>query len=334
MPPPEVIRRAGNGAIRLINRAARPARLELRPVPLPLPISDLTGDLDRSGAPPTIIDPAALDDLSRRYREFGGPAGGRAMWTREFVEAAVDVKRFRADNAYVWQTRSGETATSYALVAYYLRAIGLGHLLDRLDEDGAYGAHTVEVAGQAVSRDLLDSVLEVAFLDDHLDLLSRPEVSVLDIGAGYGRFAHRLTTLHPGATVWCTDAVALSTLLCDHYLRFRGVDRARTVPLDQVEAALTAQHIDLAVNIHSFSECALESVEWWVDLMARHRVPALFIVPNLGRLWLTATSIPVDFEPVLTRHGYRMVAQRTKYEDPAVQALGVQPTAYYLFELS
>jgi|GEM_PF-6247832 hypothetical protein len=38
-------------------------------------------------------------------------------------------------------------------------------------------------------------------------------------------------------------------------------------------------------------------------------------------------------EPVLTRHGYRLVAKEAKYLDPLVQHYAMNPTYYYLFAL-
>ena len=39
-------------------------------------------------------------------------------------------------------------------------------------------------------------------------------------------------------------------------------------------------------------------------------------------------------EPVLTRHGYRLVAKEPKYLDQLVQRYAVNPTYYYLFALA
>ena len=58
--------------------------------------------------------------------------------------------------------------------------------------------------------------------------------------------------------MFCVDAVAISTFICEYYLGFRGADdRASVVPLDELDSLLALQPIDLAVNIHSFSECPI-----------------------------------------------------------------------------
>jgi len=50
--------------------------------------------------------------------------------------------------------------------------------------------------------------------------------------------------------------------------------------LDEIEMVLDENEILLAVNIHSFSECSRSSIGWWLDLLTKHRVPYIFVVPN------------------------------------------------------
>jgi hypothetical protein len=52
-----------------------------------------------------------------------------------------------------------------------------------LGNDGAFGAYTDDHGGRAVSRDMLDSVLEINFLEEQVGLSKLPQLSVLDIGA-------------------------------------------------------------------------------------------------------------------------------------------------------
>ena len=68
---------------------------------------------------------------------------------------------FRGDSQYLFQGR-GTPEAAYALSAdYAARHDALG-LFETLEEDGAFGALTFPVDGRIVSRDLLDSVLEIA----------------------------------------------------------------------------------------------------------------------------------------------------------------------------
>ena len=149
-------------------------------------------------------------------------------------------------------------------------------LLDRLDEDGAFGCWTFRYPGHPLySRDLLESVNEINFLERELSLSARASLSVLDIGAGYGRLAHRMTRRRRNlADYCCVDAIPDSTFLCDYYLGHRGA----RLPLGRCRstssARLRPRSFDLAVNIHSFPECTLEAVAWWLQLVAQLEIPS------------------------------------------------------------
>ncbi|HSW51243.1 MAG TPA: putative sugar O-methyltransferase, partial [Bryobacteraceae bacterium] len=167
-------------------------------------------------------------------------------------------------------------------------------------------------------------------------------LTILDIGAGYGRLAHRLVSAFPGVgEVLCVDAIPESTFICEYYLRYRGVDsRARVVEFPDVEEALGARRIDLAVNIHSFSECTLQSIAGWLDLLRAHSVRRLMIVPNSGRsggtrlLSWEQDGSQVDFQREIESRGYRLIVHEPKHPDPTTQKYGVSPTHYFLFELT
>ena len=228
------------------------------------------------------------------------------------------------------------------LAARHLQQIDHLGLLSKLTEDGLFGAYTFRVDDdRVVSRDLLDSIAEIYFLVEELGLERLSGARVLDIGAGYGRLAHRLTMALPEVeAVLCVDAVAESTFLSEYYLRFRGVDdRAVVVPFDEIDDRLSRERIDVAVNIHSFSECTESAVAWWLELISRHRVPYLMVVPNPGDhggtklLTREGDGRHNDFRKTLESVGYRLRSQRPKYGDPGVQEHGAFPSYHYLFEL-
>jgi hypothetical protein len=133
---------------------------------------------------------------------------------------------------------------------------------------------------------------------------------------------------------YCTDAVAVSTFVSDYYLRFRGVDKAVVIPLDEIETALRGHPVDLAINIHSFSECRMQAIEWWIRLLSRHRVKNLMIVPaqSTSRGERLLTDHGQEFLPLLEQYGYRTVLKEPKYLDPVVQEFGLQPTWHHLLE--
>ena len=282
-------------------------------------------------------DHPRLLELERRYSSCDPAVTTPYVWREGFVRDE-DIAFFRGDNAYVWQVRGDNmNRMGYIAAFYYLQSIDRLHLLDRLTEDNAFGNFTFEIGNRPVSRDLLDSLHELYFLDRHLDLARRTGFNMLDIGAGYGRLAHRATQSFPGiANYLCTDAIARSTFISEYYLRYRQSDRAKVIPLDEIEPALAAAKVDLAVNIHSFSECSTEAIRWWIALLARHGVRHLMIAPNssdCGGARLQTNDLR-NFQPTVEKCGYRLIARDPKYGDPAIQEFAIGPTYYFLFELS
>ena len=283
-------------------------------------------------------DNPRLRELEEAYALVEGGVTTPTAWNAELVRA-IDLQRFRGDEAYIFQRRGRNmNEMSFALTYYYLKTTDRLGLFDRLSEDQAFGVNIFEVIeNRLVTRDLLDSVAELNFLERHLAVSRRTSLVVLDIGAGYGRLAYRsLAALPSIERYFCTDAVPVSTFLCEHYLRYRGVDaRAEVVPLHEIQSTLRRDTVDLAINIHSFSECSLKAIAWWMALLREQRVPYLMVVPNAveadGVTMLTIKG--ENFATVITDHGYRVVAQDPKYLDPRVQKYGPFPAVHFLFEL-
>ena len=297
------------------------------------------GGPQRSARPPLpegaaaylVRDNPRMRELKERYAGFDKDVTTPLVWSEDVV-SAEDMLQFRGDNAYVWQTRShGMNILAYALTTYYAKSIDRLGLFDRLSEDGLFGAHTFSIDQRLISRDLLDSIIEMNFLEKHLGISSRADLKVLDIGAGYGRLAYRMATGLPNlATYLCTDAFPVSTFLSEYHLRFRKVEEKTTVvPLDEIQGVMEQHTVILAVNIHSFSECRPSAINWWLTLLERSRVQYLMIVPNPPEL---QTNDGVDFSGIIEQHGYRLIAREPKYSDPVLQEYGVNRSNYYLFE--
>lgn len=276
-------------------------------------------------------DNPRLLELRRRYGEAKVPMASHAWWTPEYVAAAVDLAHFRGDNAFVWQKRHLREAIEHR---YYLYARDVAErdalgLFSKLKEDGAFGCWVFRSRRfPALSRDLLDSVNELNFLERHAGLSRISDLKILDIGAGYGRLAHRCSEALPGLrTYFCTDAVPESTFLCERYLEFRGCQAtARVVPLDELDI-LPKGGIQLAVNVHSFSEMSLQAIEGWLDRVRQLEIPRLFIVPNDPEAFLTmeADGTRRDFLPAIEQRGYRLRASEPAIADADVRELvGVQ----------
>src|SRR5215469_214263 len=80
-------------------------------------------------------DSPRLRQLEEAYARFGGPVTMRTVWSADHVRA-IELERFRSDDAYLWQRRSrGMNETSFALAFYYLRTVDRLGLLERLAED-------------------------------------------------------------------------------------------------------------------------------------------------------------------------------------------------------
>jgi hypothetical protein len=159
---------------------------------------------------------------------------------------------------------------------------------------------------------------------------------MLDIGAGYGRLAHRMATLHPSlADYCCVDAVPESTFLSEYYLGFRGATPpTRVVGLHEVQSLLQPGSFDLAVNIHSFSECTLAAIEWWLGQVARLEIPHLFVIPNEfeGIISREVGGGYHDALPAFEAAGYKPATVERVIADPAIRELTRINDNFYLFE--
>ena len=284
-------------------------------------------------------DHPRLLELRRRYRECNAPMVPRAMWAPEYLERELDLLHFRGDNPYVWQYRNvgGLARHKYYMYLRDLASRDPYGLLNRLGEDGSYGCWTFAYPGwPLVSRDLLDSINELYFLDRQLQLLTRQDFTVLDIGAGYGRLAHRMLAAAPGVkTYLCTDAVPESTFLCEYYLRASGLgERAQVIPLDELEQKLAGRRVDLAINVHSFSEMSTRNIQGWLDWLVRLEVPWLFIVPNDADQLLTVEHQDTrgEFSTLLDAAGYELAAREPVYADPTMREFMNVTDHFFLFK--
>jgi hypothetical protein len=272
-------------------------------------------------------DNPKLLDLRERYLRYAQFA--HSQWAPNILSGELDLRYFRGDNAYNWQVRGGFQEINYLLTAYYAKDTDHLGLWDRLTEDGFFGAYTFNFNGtHCVSRDLLDSIVQINFLDRHARLSRLPQATVLDIGAGYGRLAWRMARGLPNlGHVWCTDAIAESTFLCDYFLSFRGVKGvASVVPLDRIQEVVEGKQIDIVTNIHSFSECTLDGIRWWLGILDKASVTYLMIVPNTrdNLLTIEKDGSRVEFGPAIESHGYRLIRKEFMFEGaPSVQRHGV-----------
>ena len=296
---------------------------------VPLPPSaeqELTGENPR------------LQDLRARYAALDLPVLSASRWNAEAVASFLDLRYFRGETLITWHYRELPriSALKFFVFARYIQERDSLGLLSRFSEDGAFGCWRFEYPHYGTfSRDLLESVNEISFLERSLRLSERERFRVLDIGAGYGRLGYRMVETYPQLEDYCcVDAVPESTFLCDYYLHHRGVaPPARVVPLDEVDSALTPGQFDVAVNIHSFPECTSAAVEWWLALIERLEIPRLLIIPNepTDLLTLETDGSRRDFLPLVERAGYRLEHREPVIDDPAVRELLRLHDHFHLF---
>ncbi len=300
---------------------------------------DASRDLPAGAEAELRADHPRLLELRERYARADVPMAVRTFWEPGYLERELNLRAFRGDNPYVWQFRK-VGAEAYRKYYLYLRDVAARDtqgLLGKLSEDGLFGCWTFEYPGwPPVSRDLLDSINELYFLDRQLGLLQRADgpSTVLDIGAGYGRLAYRALAAVPALHYLCTDAVPESTFLCEYYLRFRGcLDRAEVIPLDEIGVRLPSRRIDLAVNVHSFSEMSQRTIAGWLALLERLQVPWLFIVPNdAGRLLsMEEDGERQPFDALLAAHGYELAVREPVFADPTLREFMNVNDRFFLF---
>ena len=273
-----------------------------------------------------------LKELQDRYAAFDEEVTTPFVWTDNKI-SPEDMLYFRGDNAYVWQIRGfNMNILSYALLTYYIKTIDKLCLLEKLEEDGFFGAYTFEVNNKLVSRDLLDSIVEIHFLEKYLKVSSYDKLNILDIGAGYGRLAHRMTEALPNIEKYfCTDAFPVSSFICEYYLRFRNLEnKAEIIPVDVIENTLCNHNINIAVNIQSFPECRITAIEWWLSILEKYGVEYLMIILDYPEL---QTHENISFDNLVKKYGYTLIAKEPTCSDAAVQRYTVNPSYLYLFKL-
>ncbi len=266
--------------------------------------------------------------LAKTYRDLGLEHPG-GVWNEKHLNN-FDVMKFRGDNVYVWQTRVYQEVHFFVSYLYALKVDKLG-LHKKIKETGIYGAETFSFEGRLVSRDLIDSIIEINYLEDKLHMSKIRDFQILDIGAGYGRFAKRIQEGYNNIDVTCIDAIPLSTCLSRVYLK--NETKVGKVIIHQLDTLDEIQEgaINLAVNIHSFSEMSISSVESWINFLVKKKIENVFIVPNSSDLALNDGN---DFGRILADAGYRIVSQDDKYGDPNFSKFGIYPSKYFLLNRS
>jgi hypothetical protein len=267
-------------------------------------------------------------DLADTYRSLGlEHAGG--VWNKKHLEG-FDVMNFRGDNVYVWQTRVYQEIHFFVSYLYALKVDKL-ELHNQLTETGSFGAETFNFHGKLVSRDLIDSIIEINYLENKLEISNFKNFHILDIGAGYGRFAKRIQEGFSNVEVSCIDAIPLSSCLSRIYLEDEINSGKVTIHQLNTLDEIQERTIDLAINIHSFSEMSISSIESWVNFLLEKKVENIFIVPNGSTLALNDGN---NFGKIFEKAGYHIENIDDKYSDSDFSRFGIYPSRYFLLKKS
>ena len=107
------------------------------------------------------------------------PVRDRSRWNARAVETFLDLRYFRGETLITWHYRELPriTALKYFVFARYVARATRSGCSNACEEDGAFGCWTFEYPGYGrFSRDLLESVNEIAFLERELGLSEHREL--------------------------------------------------------------------------------------------------------------------------------------------------------------
>ena len=128
---------------------------------------------------------------------------------------------------------------------------------------------TVTRNGEIFCMDYLQAALELEFMDAHL--AADAPLTVLEIGAGYGRTAHGMACNCKLSAYWIVDlpgCLSLSQQYLKQVLTPEMFSRFHFIPISELHR-LENRHFDLAINIDSFAEMDRDTVRYYLDCIDR-----------------------------------------------------------------
>jgi hypothetical protein len=279
---------------------------------------------------------ANAERLKRHETLHAAAASEMTLW-RTWTDPS-DLQNFRSE-VFMSQVASHDPSNygAEALLRAYERALAYARSVDalgcltRFDDRGAYGGMRFRSSdGTIVSRDILDSTLELNFLARYFALEDLLTATVVDIGAGYGRFIARFLDMFHSSRALALDVTPLASFAAETYLTYLGAMERCTIGGRGALAEATLSGLVIACNIHSWSEAPLASIEAWLDALDQRSAPFLFLVTHDAR----ADSWEHDgsrkpFLPAIEERGYSCVADQPQYGwgDEGREAL--YPSSHY-----
>lgn len=153
---------------------------------------------------------------------------------------------------------------------------------DGSQRDAQHGGILFDTKYGKVTRTWTDSNVEYNFLLRHLGQEMLQNATVLDVGAGYGRLA---VSMSPFVKRYVTvDSVSISVACCKDYINTWS--SASNIEVLSVEDLYLMYKLnktpvpDIAINIHSWNECTLETIEEWLQTLVELRTKFLFTVSH------------------------------------------------------
>jgi putative sugar O-methyltransferase len=203
-----------------------------------------------------------------------------AQWERILenwvtADAGTDLRNFRSDtrnyNLALWNPEVNGVRYFKTLVFNVASALGDDDWarLRKISNREAGNPLTVLVNGEAVDLDYLQAVLELGFIDPHIELNG---ARVMEIGAGYGRTAHTMLSNYDLAEYWIVDltnTLGLSRAYLRAVLDDEQFAKMRFVDVADLEQVVHAPGFELCINIHSMTEMIPRIVRDYLDLIDR-----------------------------------------------------------------
>jgi len=256
-----------------------------------------------------------LEELIERYNKFYVENDfniSPPVWNQcdSYITNSFNMN-FRGENAYVWQERLGDNGDTYEDYYRIVKLIDEDNLLSMTKEDGSFGCRYYDYDNIKISRDLLDSIIEIYFLKSFFRNLE--ELVLLEIGGGYGRLCKRFLDCFPQSRYYITDAIPQSTYYSNIYLN----NNECIIKLYDIKEELKRIKIDIVVNIHSFPECNIKDIEWWIRLVDSNKIRYIFYVPNnpYSHPMYIPTNRGESILSIFNKYDYKTIYYRDIYNE-------------------
>lgn len=208
---------------------------------------------------------------------------------------------------------------------------------DRLEEPELGDPIAVRYRGRRISEDLANSLLEYGSIAECVSGPRLRDATLLEIGAGYGRFADLFLAAQPHARAVIVDippALALAQAYltarhpalpthrfsrgCGNTTLTQAVNDSRLAFLTPNQfAALAPIGADVVVNISSLHEMLPEQVTEYLRLIDRHAAGGFFYTKQWARWFNKVDGVQTDQASYPYPPSWRRLFERTPVAQPA-----------------